>query len=101
MKEDVKANLERVRAASAFLFQQFLEYAAEHELSLVDVFMVGHNFHKQIVTNIAARGLSEGMEPTHTFREADMTWRMAMREMSRARFEQATAPRPTEPEPKR
>jgi hypothetical protein len=82
--KDLKADIEKVIPAAEFMYERFLEYAAEHTLSLLDVFMVAHNVHKRIVINVAIQSMADGENPEHTFREADMTWRMAMREVKRA-----------------
>lgn len=61
--------------------QHILEDNKEVNVSVNDVFMGVHNFHKRVVRDVAAQFAANGTNPNTIYRTADSTWRKAMRDL--------------------
>lgn len=82
MNEPPKADISRLIAANEFLMNAFAAYAKENNFNALELFMAAHNFHKDMVWRVARLlELNEGHDQWKTFREADMTFRDAMRDL--------------------
>lgn len=74
---------ERISELSNVLLDKLGEWVNEHpETEPIDVFMAAHSFHKLIVMTLAQQ-LEPQTPATQTFRNADMTFRKAMKELWR------------------
>lgn len=80
----LEADKETVDVHTNWLVNEFNKHAAEHQLGMLDVFMIVHSFHKVIVYNIAARWVLDGFAPEKTLHLADMTWRKAIESLGRS-----------------
>lgn len=82
--DNVSARQEVVEDGTKYLADRFIEYVQEHkDITLIDVFMMCHSFHKLIVNDVAARWELEGIEASKTYQMADLTFRQAMRDLRR------------------
>lgn len=87
MPELPAANIENVVAIVEHLLRQgSLEgwFATHADTPYVDLFMAVHNFHKQMVDDLARRWFEEqGLTPAWTYKMALDTWYQAMHQRIR------------------
>lgn len=86
MSEQGSVDLNRMIAANDFLMDTFAAYAKEHNFTALELFMTSHNFHKDMVYKVSRLlEMTEQFPRDKVFREADLTFRNAMREL-RAKY---------------
>lgn len=82
--EDISGNTELIREMRDYFIEKGIEgWLNEHpDTTQVDMFMAAHNFHKYVVMMVATLW-EENIPKNRTYRLADMTFRDAMKELSR------------------
>lgn len=79
-------DLQKMIAANDFLMDAFAKYAEEHQFTALELFMSSHNFHKDMVYKVSRLlEMTEKFPRDKVFREADITFRHAMRDL-RAKY---------------
>lgn len=90
----LEANPDHVQEGTTALYKAFEELARVKQYSIIDVFMIGHSFHKVVMLNVMARWQADGVPPETTYHLADMTWRNAIRQLTKL----ASRPREKSPQ---
>lgn len=82
--QGLTADTNRVDYITNSLLQRLDELLAENkDTSILDMFMVGHSFHKVVVTRVALQWARGEIPIEKTFKMAEITWHKAMRELWR------------------
>lgn len=78
-----QGNREVIEKAVGELLLVVNKYLVENRVTLLDSFLIAHSLHKVLVFGIAMNWDMQGTPAEKVYREADMTWRVAMRELWR------------------
>ena len=81
-------DLQKMIVANDFLMEAFAKYAQEHQFTPLELFMSAHNFHKDMVYKVSRMlEITEKFPREKVFREADLTFRAAMKDLKNRYYE--------------